>query len=88
MNHYHLKKNALWKPTINLNNITKLIAKDEALKAKKGEALPVIDLLANGYSKLLGNGHLQAPCIVKARWVSKLADKKIRKAGGAVVLQA
>ncbi|KAF8284240.1 putative 60S ribosomal protein L27A/L29 [Trypanosoma cruzi] len=88
MNHYHLKKNPLWKPTINLNNLAKLIAKDEVLKAKKGETLPVVDLLANGYSKLLGNGHLQTPCIVKARWVSKLADKKIRKAGGAVVLQA
>lgn len=87
MDHYHIKKNALWKPTINLNNLTRLISKD-VLQASKGEALPVVDLQSKGYAKLLGNGHIQTPCIVKARYVSKLADKKIRKAGGAVVLQA
>ncbi|KAL7701959.1 60s ribosomal protein L27A/L29 [Lotmaria passim] len=88
MNHYHKKKNQEWKPTINLNNLSRLIASEEAAKAQKGGSLPVVDLQSNGYAKLLGNGHIQVPCIVKARYVSKLADKKIRKAGGAVVLQA
>lgn len=88
MRHFHKKANPTWKPTINLNNITKLIAPAAAAAAKKGEALPVVDLLSNGYAKLLGGGQLTVPCIVKARYVSKKADKKIRKAGGAVVLQA
>ncbi|KAG5492255.1 hypothetical protein GH5_01173 [Leishmania sp. Ghana 2012 LV757] len=88
MDHYHRKKNPAWKPAINLNNLTRLIAADEAARATRGGSLPVVDLQSCGYAKLLGNGHIQAPCIVKARYVSKLADKKIRKAGGAVVLQA
>ncbi|CAJ1036885.1 Ribosomal proteins 50S-L15, 50S-L18e, 60S-L27A, putative [Leishmania shawi] len=89
MHHHRINlKNVTWKPTINLNNLTRLIAAEEAAKAKKGGVLPVVDLQSSGYAKLLGNGHIQVPCIVKARYVSKLADKKIRKAGGAVVLQA
>lgn len=88
MRHFHKKANQQWKPTINLSNVAALIAADQAAKAKKGQALPVVDLLSNGFAKLLGGGQLTVPCIVKARYVSKKAEKKIRKAGGAVVLQA
>ena len=88
MRHFHKKANPLWKPTINLSNIAKLIPTNEAAAAKKGSALPVVDLLSNGYAKLLGSGNLAVPCIIKARYVSEKAEKKIRKAGGAVVLQA
>ena len=88
MRHFHKKANPAWKPTINLNNLAKLIKADEAAAAKKGAALPVVDLLSNGYAKLLGNGRVNFPVIVKARWVSEKAERKIRKAGGAVVLQA
>jgi large subunit ribosomal protein L27Ae len=50
-------------------------------------AAPVIDLLALGYSKILGKGRLpNAPVIVKARYVSALAEKKIKEAGGVVEL--
>lgn len=88
MRHFHKKNNPNWKPTINLSNVTKFVATELLKKAKKGEALPVVDLLAHGFSKLLGGGQLQIPIIVKARFVSQIAEKKIRKAGGAVVLQA
>ena len=88
MRHYHKKANPSWKPTINLSNVAKFIATQEAAVAKKGAELPVVDLLEHGYSKLLGHGRVAVPCIVKARWVSKKAEKKIRKAGGAVVLTA
>eukprot|EP00657_Telonema_sp_P-1_P010208 TRINITY_DN4513_c0_g1_i3.p1 TRINITY_DN4513_c0_g1~~TRINITY_DN4513_c0_g1_i3.p1 ORF type:complete len:146 (+),score=60.99 TRINITY_DN4513_c0_g1_i3:193-630(+) len=88
MRHFHKTANPAWKPTVNLSNVTKFVEKQQADQAKKGGAVPVIDLLAHGYSKLLGDGRLQTPCIVKARWVSKKAEKKIRKAGGAVVLIA
>lgn len=48
---------------------------------------PVIDLLALGYSKVLGKGRLpDVPVVVKARYVSALAEKKIKEAGGAVEL--
>eukprot|EP01084_Bolivina_argentea_P028529 53021_1 len=87
MRHFHKKANPTWKPTMNLSQLAKLIPADQK-NAKKGGELPVVDLLAHGYSKLLGSGHLEIPCIVKARYVSEKAEKKLRKAGGAVVLQA
>jgi large subunit ribosomal protein L27Ae len=87
MRHFHKKANPTWKPTMNLSQIAKLIPAEQK-NAKKGGDLPVVDLLSHGYAKLLGSGHLEIPCIVKARYVSEKAEKKIRKAGGAVVLQA
>jgi large subunit ribosomal protein L27Ae len=86
MRHYHKKANPLWKPTVNLSQLTKLIPNAAALK--KGGDLPVVDLLQHGYAKLLGNGIIAAPCIVRARYVSKLAEKKLKAVGGAIELTA
>ena len=47
-----------------------------------------MDLVNAGYFKLLGNGQISVPVIVKAKYVSKIAEKKIVAAGGAVVLIA
>jgi len=42
-----------------------------------------------GYYKLLGRGHLPArPVIVKAKYFSKKAEDKIKKAGGVCLLSA
>jgi len=87
MRHYHKTANMHWKPTINLNQLAALIPADQRAAAKKGKALPVVDLLSHGYAKLLGNG-LATACIVKARYVSEKAERKLKKIGGAVVLQA
>lgn len=60
----------------------------EKYLAKSGTA-PVIDLTALGYAKLLGKGRLpEAPIVVRARYVSKLAEEKILKAGGVIELSA
>ena len=57
--------------------------------AMKSDTAPVVDLLPLGYAKLLGKGRLpEVPIIVKARYVSKLAEKKIKEAGGVVQLEA
>lgn len=49
----------------------------------------MIDLLPLGYSKVLGKGRIpEIPIVVKARWVSRLAEKKITEAGGVVQLVA
>lgn len=59
------------------------------LNGTKSDTVPVIDLLPLGYSKLLGKGKLpEVPIVVKARWVSKLAEKKITEAGGVIQLVA
>lgn len=60
-------------------------------KHLKGSAdtAPVIDLGALGYAKLLGKGMLpKVPIVVRARYVSKLAEAKIVKAGGVIELTA
>jgi large subunit ribosomal protein L27Ae len=44
-------------------------------------------LLSLGYAKLLGKGRLpEVPVVVKARYVSALAEKKIKEAGGVIEL--
>jgi len=88
MRHFHKKANPTWKPAMNLSEVAKLIPADQAAKAKKGDAIPTVDLLTHGYAKILGGGHIQVPCIVRARYVSLKAERKIKKAGGAVILQA
>lgn len=54
----------------------------------KSQAL-VIDVTKHGYSKVLGKGQLPTqPLVVKAKFFSKLAEKKIKEVGGACVLTA
>lgn len=49
----------------------------------------MIDLLSLGYAKVLGKGSLpNVPLVVKARYVSKEAERKITEAGGRVQLVA
>ena len=56
---------------------------------KSAETAPVLDLLAFGYSKVLGKGRLpEVPIVVRARYFSAEAEKKIKEAGGVVQLVA
>jgi len=61
-----------------------------AVESKAGsEQVPVIDLLQHGYFKVLGSGVLpDRPMIVKAKFFTRLAEQKIKAAGGAAVLAA
>ena len=62
--------------------------RDEYLKGE-GDTAPVLDLLPLGYSKVLGKGRIpEIPIVVRARFVSKLAEEKIKAAGGIVELVA
>ena len=59
------------------------------MAGKKNDTAPVLDLLPLGYAKVLGKGRLpEIPLVVRARFVSALAEKKIRDAGGVVELVA
>ena len=49
----------------------------------------MIDVTQHGLFKVLGKGQLpQQPVVVKAKFFSKLAEKKIKEVGGACVLVA
>ena len=85
MRHYHLLKNHYYRPTI---NIDKLISLAEAKEDAPSGTVPVIDLVHLGHFKLLGKGKIEKPFIVKTRYVSANAEKKIKAAGGAVSLVA
>ncbi len=59
------------------------------LSKKDSDTAPVLDLLPLGYSKVLGKGRLpEIPMVVRARYFSKEAEKKIKEAGGVVELVA
>lgn len=63
--------------------------RDEYLAEKKTDTAPVLDLLPLGYSKVLGKGRIpQIPMVVRARYFSKEAERKIKEAGGIVELVA
>lgn len=92
MRYFHKQQNHFWKPTVNIEKLWSLVPAEEReayIAGKKTDTVPVLDLLPLGYSKVLGKGRLpDVPLIVRARWVSKLAEEKIVAAGGVVELVA
>eukprot|EP01062_Namystynia_karyoxenos_P002315 TRINITY_DN1082_c0_g1_i1.p2 TRINITY_DN1082_c0_g1~~TRINITY_DN1082_c0_g1_i1.p2 ORF type:complete len:149 (+),score=57.56 TRINITY_DN1082_c0_g1_i1:107-553(+) len=91
MRHFHFKKNASYvkshKPCVNICDLTAMIPEEDKKQAT-GAKLPVLNLTSRGIFKVLGKGRLSAPCIIKARFVSRIAERKVKQAGGAVVLTA
>ena len=91
MRHFHLKRNTQWCPTINVDKLWSLVSDEvrEAAAASKDGKAPVIDITKYGYHKLLGSGPLpNIPVVVKAKFFSSKAAKKIAEVGGACVLIA
>ncbi|KAI1248229.1 60s acidic ribosomal protein P2 [Eutypa lata] len=92
IDNFHKQQNQFWKPVINIDKLYSLLpaeTRDAYVSGEKKDTVPVIDLLPLGYSKVLGKGRLpEIPIVVKARWVSRLAEKKITEAGGVVQLVA
>ncbi|KAF8169412.1 ribosomal protein L18e/L15P [Pholiota molesta] len=74
MRHFHLTRNQYWRPIINVDKLWKVV--------------PVIDTLRFGYGKVLATELPKLPFIVKARFVSARAERKIKEAGGVVSLIA
>ena len=92
MRYFHKQQNHFWRPVINVESLWTLVPEEKRAQYSKeasSSSAPVIDTLAAGYGKVLGKGFLpKIPVIVKARFVSAEAEKKIKEAGGAVELVA
>jgi large subunit ribosomal protein L27Ae len=91
MRHFHKTQNQYFNNTINIDKVWDLVGLEAFNKTKAAPtgAVPVIDTLSFGYTKVLGKGRLPAvPFILKARFVSKQAEEKIVAAGGRVELVA
>ncbi|CAN6896607.1 hypothetical protein Bca4012_094549 [Brassica carinata] len=92
MRYFHKLRNKFYCPIVNLDRLWSLVPEDAKAKAKAGKdnKVPMIDVTQHGFFKVLGKGHLpeNKPFVVKAKLISKTAEKKIKEAGGAVVLTA
>ncbi|ELK37892.1 60S ribosomal protein L27a [Myotis davidii] len=90
MRHYHLKRKQSFCPIVNLDKLWTLVSEQtwgNAAKSKTGAA-PIIDVVQSGNYKVLGEGRLPKPVIVKAKFSSRRAEEKIKGVGGACVLIA
>ena len=92
MNHFNKNKNEDHCPGINVDKLWSLIGNkiyQDAKKSTDKANVPVVDIAKFGYSKVLGRGRIpKIPFVVKAKFFSKKAEKKIKTAGGAVQLRA
>jgi len=66
-----------------------LVPKDVVAKAQsQKEGTLTVDVTKYGYHKVLGKGQLPVPVVIKAKFFSREAEKRIKSAGGACVLIA
>merc|ERR1712080_595428 len=84
MRYFHKLRNRFHCPVINVEKVWSLVSEDKRLFWKEHtDKAPVIDVTKAGFLKVCGSGHIPAqPVIVKARFFSKSAEKKITEAGG------
>lgn len=92
MRQFHLLKNREFCPIVNVDKLWTLVSektKEQAQKTKEDGKAPIIDCTKAGYFKVLGKGRLpEIPLIVKAKFFSQEAEKKIKAVGGACLLSA
>ncbi|KAL8123420.1 large ribosomal subunit protein uL15x-like [Apium graveolens] len=89
MRYFHKLRNKFYCPIVNIDKLWSMVPQDakESVGDDKSKA-PVLDVTQLGYFKVLGKGSVSKPIVVKAKLVSKIAERKIKEAGGAVVLTA
>ena len=70
--HLHFRKNKVFRPTANVENVWPLALKSGiSLEARADGKVPVLDLTRSGVYKCLGKGRLpKTPLIVKAKFFS------------------
>ncbi|GAV64599.1 Ribosomal_L18e domain-containing protein [Cephalotus follicularis] len=91
MRYFHKLRNKFYCSIVNVDKLWSLVPKDVKDTASLVDnQVPLIDVTQFGYFKVLGKGvlPLNQPFVVKAKLVSKTAEKKIKEAGGAVLLTA
>jgi len=90
MRYFHKLTNKMHCPIINTEKLSTLVTEeDKAASGKNAGKALVLDVTKHGFFKVLGKGELpKMPFLVKAKFFSKLAEKKIVDAGGACELVA
>ncbi|KAG6483200.1 hypothetical protein ZIOFF_059842 [Zingiber officinale] len=84
MRHFRLLRNKYHCPIVNVGRFWSIVSDDDVKDAASKDGhranAPLIDVTQFGYFKVLGKGKLPPDC--------PIAEKKIKAAGGAVVLTA
>ena len=91
MRYFRKTKQKYYCPTVNVDRLWRLVSEQtlQVYKDRKDGKVPIIDVVRAGYYKVLGKGLLpKQPVIVKARFFSSTAEKKIKEAGGVCILTA
>jgi large subunit ribosomal protein L27Ae len=90
MRYLHKTKQQFYSPIVNIDRLWSLIPEEARKRAETDPTqAPVIDVTKSGYYRVLGRGSLpKIPVIVKARFFSLKAEKKIKEAGGVCKLTA
>ena len=89
MRYFHKLRNRFSCPSVNVERLWSMVPADKAAEAAGAGKAPLVDVTQFGYFKVLGKGMLPPnPIVVKAKLISKVAEKKIKAAGGAVMLTA
>jgi large subunit ribosomal protein L27Ae len=85
---FNLQRNRLHHPSINIDSVWSLVTEQSRkLYAENKDRVAVIDVTKAGFFKVLGKGFLPVqPVVIKAKFFSKIAERKIRAIGGACVL--
>ncbi|MCO5576750.1 hypothetical protein L7F22_030569 [Adiantum nelumboides] len=88
MRYFHKTMNKFHCPIVNVDRLYSLLP-ESAKSTPEGKGMLLDVTHFGGYSKVLGKGDAPpTPLVVKAKFFSKLAEKKIKEGGGAVVLTA
>ncbi|ERN19406.1 hypothetical protein AMTRI_Chr09g42650 [Amborella trichopoda] len=89
MRYFHKLRNKFYCPIVNVDKLWSLLPEEAKKSAGSGSEAPLLDVTKYGYFKVLGKGEVpNQPLVVKAKLISKRAEKKIKEAGGAVMLTA
>merc|ERR1712126_229937 len=89
MRNFHARPNQRFCPVLNVDKLWSLVTEQTRLHYENRKKAPVIDVVRAGNFKVLGKGVLpKQPVIVKAKFFSKKAEKKIKEVGGCCVLRA
>lgn len=83
-------KNKIHCPAVNIDKLWTLLSEQSRTKYLNDKTTAVvIDVTKSGYFKVTGRGRLpDVPIVVKAKYFSKGAERRIRAVGGACVLTA
>uniref|UniRef100_A0A7I4FGI9 Large ribosomal subunit protein uL15/eL18 domain-containing protein n=2 Tax=Physcomitrium patens TaxID=3218 RepID=A0A7I4FGI9_PHYPA len=89
MRYFHKTVNKFHCPIVNVDKLWSLVPEAVKEKTDGDKSAPLLDVTQHGFFKVLGKGDLPTqPMVVKAKFFSKLAEKKLKEAGGAVILTA